>query len=198
MAKWWEYPAWRRTVLQVTMWALLGATLGMAAMVSSYRSGSINAKYSAPIACGKYVVRVPLGWKIVLHPTGPVRVEAFEQKRVGGRPRRLQFYERQLTESVTAEDVLLEINAQPGSILREDDTSHLQDVRIAGMNGTMFVRGYTRMVAIISLVPVIEYSAAVVSPDGASLAVKLVCEGDPDDSDPALFGELIGRIKLAD
>lgn len=194
MAKWWHYPAWRRVALQVTMWVLFGASLGVAGLVSAHRRGLIDSKYSPPISCGKFVVRAPVGWKVILHPEALVKVEAIEPVRASGKPRHLLFYEKQIVEPTTAAEFLNEIKTNGAGFISEEDPGEAETVTIAGLEGVSNVREYVRPVAIIARVHVVEFSAAVVSPEGQGLGVKMLTDGASPEADGFLFDELIGRI----
>ncbi|CAN5555127.1 hypothetical protein BH10PLA1_BH10PLA1_07860 [soil metagenome] len=194
MAKWWHYPAWRRVALQVTMWVLFGASLGVAGMVSAYRQGQVNSKYSPPIACGKFVVRAPVGWKVILHPDSLVKVEAIEPTKTSRRPRHLLFYEKQIVEPTTAMEFLGQVKSNGTGFVEEEDPGEASPVTIAGFEGVATIREYVRTVAIIARVHIVEYSAAAVSPQGQALGVKMLSDGASVEADELLFDELLGRI----
>ena len=60
MARPWEYPGWRRVVMQVVMWLIFCATLGLAQLVT--RSRSIDT--AQQVRVGRFLVRLPSDWKI--------------------------------------------------------------------------------------------------------------------------------------
>src|SRR5437762_7495835 len=65
MAKSWQYPRWRRAVMQGTMWLILAATVGLAALVNRHqRHGMVPALDTKnPITLGNAVkVFLPANW----------------------------------------------------------------------------------------------------------------------------------------
>jgi hypothetical protein len=59
MGRPWEYPNWRRVTMQVMMWLILCATLGLAEMVSRTR----GIEGAQQVRVGPVVVRLPYRWK---------------------------------------------------------------------------------------------------------------------------------------
>lgn len=59
----WEYPRWRRIVMQVVMWLILGATLGLAQLISNQRARAPEA-LGVPMRVGSFLVRMPEGWAL--------------------------------------------------------------------------------------------------------------------------------------
>src|SRR5687768_11936341 len=65
MARSWQYPRWRRYVMQATMWLILGATLGLAAFVNHERRRSLRVELGAPATYGPITVRLPRAWDVI-------------------------------------------------------------------------------------------------------------------------------------
>ena len=63
MGRPWEYPRWRRMLMQVLMWLILGGTIGLAQLVTYHRSHAPIA-LSPPVQVGPFLVRVPDGWSV--------------------------------------------------------------------------------------------------------------------------------------
>jgi len=201
MAKWWEYSAGRRNALIVVMWSLFGVSLAVAAALTSYQHGKLESVYAPPVPCGPFTVRVPLGWKVNPKPTGGAKLEAIEPVKLKrqNRPRRLLFIQKTVAAGTSSEDYAAQEPLLAGSsIFQDDDVSHLEPITIAGYPGLFFVRAYTKSVAIIATVPVVEYCGVVTTPDGQALAVKLICEGQPDEGDLPLLHSTLERIAVND
>jgi hypothetical protein len=62
MAKSWQYPRWRRYVMQVVMWVILAGTMGLAAAVTHYRSAALRVELGDPRARGGVTVQLPRDW----------------------------------------------------------------------------------------------------------------------------------------
>jgi hypothetical protein len=63
MARSWQYPRWRRFAMQVAMWVILAATVGLAALVNHERRRSMRVDLGAPIVSGAMSVRLPKTWQ---------------------------------------------------------------------------------------------------------------------------------------
>jgi hypothetical protein len=74
MARSWHYPRWRRIVMQVVLWAVFGATLGLAALVARHKrqAGTLELQAARTVALpvgGPTVgVRLPKGWMVLHDP----------------------------------------------------------------------------------------------------------------------------------
>ena len=69
MARSWQYPRWRRVVMQVVLWAVFGATLGMAWLVVRHQRLAGLVRLTEPrfveLADGTRLgVRLPKGWAV--------------------------------------------------------------------------------------------------------------------------------------
>jgi len=65
MARPWEYPRWRRVLMQVVMWVILGGTLGLAQLVVRQRQQA-PIFLQLPVQVGPLWVSLPLGWTAIL------------------------------------------------------------------------------------------------------------------------------------
>jgi hypothetical protein len=59
MGRPWEYPNWRRVTMQLVMWLILCATLGLAGIVTRSR----GLEGAQQVRVGPIIVRLPYGWK---------------------------------------------------------------------------------------------------------------------------------------
>jgi len=76
MSRSWHYPRWRRIVMQVTLWIILGATVGLAALVDHYRSGAAAVKLGPQEDFGPVSLRLPEGWAITAQREPVLLVQA--------------------------------------------------------------------------------------------------------------------------
>ncbi|HSZ55221.1 MAG TPA: hypothetical protein VK797_06140 [Tepidisphaeraceae bacterium] len=60
MGRPWEYPNWRRVAMQLVMWLILCATLGLAEIVTRTR----GIEGAQQVRVGPVIVRLPYGWKL--------------------------------------------------------------------------------------------------------------------------------------
>src|SRR2546421_5122303 len=68
MARPQTYPPSRRFMMQGIMWIILGATVGLAALVSHHRRSAFEVKLAPPITYRAVTVQLPKGWKITKNP----------------------------------------------------------------------------------------------------------------------------------
>src|SRR5689334_16676499 len=64
MARPQNYSPTRRFMMQGIMWIILGATVGLAALVSHHRRSAFEVKLAPPITYRGVTVQLPKGWKI--------------------------------------------------------------------------------------------------------------------------------------
>lgn len=63
MAKSWQYGRWRSVAMQGAMWVVLGATVGLAALVSHEKRQAQRADLGPPQQVGGVWLRLPEGWQ---------------------------------------------------------------------------------------------------------------------------------------
>jgi len=64
MARSWNFPRWRNVVMQAVMCGVLGATVGLAALVDHRLRDALFLPLTNPISEGSITFRLPAGWKI--------------------------------------------------------------------------------------------------------------------------------------
>ena len=64
MGRPWEYPRWRRVVMQVAMWLILGGSLGLAQFIS-VRSRNAVESIGTQVQVDRFLVRLPDEWPVV-------------------------------------------------------------------------------------------------------------------------------------
>ena len=196
MAKWWEYPVWRRNVLIAITWSLFAGSLALAAAVSAHQHGKLESGFSAPVPCGPFAVRLPVGWSGTLRTGGLLRIDAVEPVQIKRltRPRRLVFLQRALTPGATVEDFISQEPALSGRVIMQTDTvDDAEAYTIAGYEGVSYIR---MLSAIYANNPVFEYVGVVVTPEGQALAVKLICDGKPSEADRPLLHSVLDRVAM--
>jgi hypothetical protein len=72
MARNWQYPRWRRLLMQSAMWVILGATVGLAALLDRQKHIDNRPALAAPLQCGAIRLQVPLHWMIEFSAPGMV------------------------------------------------------------------------------------------------------------------------------
>ena len=63
MARPWEYPRWRRVLMQAATWLILGGTVALAQLVVHQKQRAAL-RLGPPLRFGALIVRVPEGWKV--------------------------------------------------------------------------------------------------------------------------------------
>jgi hypothetical protein len=64
MAKSWQYPRWRRIVMQLVLWLVLAGTLGLAALVDHKRSQTHRPSLGNAASYGDLEIRLPKRWQV--------------------------------------------------------------------------------------------------------------------------------------
>src|SRR5690242_6674171 len=97
MGRPWEYPRWKRVLMQAAMWVIFGGTLGLAQFVSHERRVSPQADLGPPQVWGRLIIQLPEGWhpeekgldQVLMiegiDPQDPTRV-LFMEQRLGQQP----------------------------------------------------------------------------------------------------------------
>src|SRR5688500_10159753 len=62
MAKSSHYSRWKRVAMQASMWTVLAASVGLAALVSRQRTKELTVRLGEPQRVGRVMVRLPEGW----------------------------------------------------------------------------------------------------------------------------------------
>lgn len=213
-----QYTRSRRIALQVIMGGLLALTMGMAAMVSSYRRSTYAVELSKPIRIGAFTVQVPAKWNAnAMSRRGVVaRVEAIEpptELRDRTQQRRFTIFAERAPQTMTPQAYLLSQPAiglvdSPGvfSGLGDDGGGHTEakfvPIDIAGAQGVMFERWVRHRALLKVFPPVYEFYAAVVLPDQSAIAIRFTCNSTPPTpptpADRALFRQVVERVKVVE
>jgi hypothetical protein len=64
MARNWQYPRWRRLLMQSAMWVILGATVGLAALLDRHQHMETRVTLGSPVQCGGIQLQLPSHWMI--------------------------------------------------------------------------------------------------------------------------------------
>src|SRR6185436_2809849 len=78
----WRYAPWRRYVMQAVMWVILGATVALAALVTSEKRRESRVQLGDPTEYNNLTLRLPRRWKTRIGAEGNPRivVQASEPK----------------------------------------------------------------------------------------------------------------------
>ncbi len=198
MARLTDYSPRQRLMLQVAMWLVLGATVGLAAMVTRYRTASSDVDLTEPATIGRFRVRLPANWTI-FKPTDPRSVLAFkavEKKRSKGvAPREAWIFYQKLPKYIPADEFL----SQQRVIGFDDTDAEVRTITIAGYQGLRFDGPYLPRIGPLVLgSPRTVTTLVVVLPEGSALAIKYLCDIKPTKQDEALIQQLVHRIEVAD
>jgi hypothetical protein len=72
MARNWQYPRWRRLLMQSAMWVILGGTVGLAALLDRHQRQETRINLTPPMQVGNVVLRLPANWIPVYSGAGMV------------------------------------------------------------------------------------------------------------------------------
>src|SRR5581483_3935210 len=95
MAKNWQYGRLRAVALQLVMWLILGASLGLAAYIDHRRSGSLDVTLGEPRTVGRLVVRPPAGWEVAEESAPQLTLVAMDYDRQGRHRRTIKVTQEQ-------------------------------------------------------------------------------------------------------
>jgi hypothetical protein len=204
MAKNWQYGRLQAVALQVVMWIIFAASLGLAAFIDHRRSGGLDVRLGEPLTEGRLVVRLPQNWEILIAPstsnTSPVRTLTLidfdrqgrkrrtlkiTQEQQSGRPKGPEFY----VEEMISSRHQLPLEPQPFAMLGQDDgvivpfkvdfKQHFGDADIPGL-------------------PDPGLYAGVVLPDGLAVTVQVTGNGAYGPSSRQLLQLVAENMRLAD
>lgn len=80
MARPWEYPVWRRVVMQIVMWLILGGSLGLAQLISVHNRNAAESM-GEEVQIEGFQARLPEDWSIRplnLHGIGGIEGQGVE------------------------------------------------------------------------------------------------------------------------
>lgn len=185
MGRPWEYPRWKRVLMQVSMWLLFGGTLGLAQFVSHERRVSPQADLGPPQSWGRLTVRLPDGWQIGeresdqllliqgIDPQDPTR-RLFMEQRLGQQP------------ADNSED-----DTDQTPLLRSSEK-----IQFTGLGRTGELTEEVRQIAQEPEVKWVFLRASVQMPDGLSVSVEIGQAGTRIGSaDRLLLKEMVEAIK---
>ena len=198
MAKTWQYGRLRVVALQVVMWSVLGASLGLAAYIDHRRSSQFNVTLGEPRAVGRLSLRLPKGWEIEGPAGTPLAIAAKEfdpqgrqrlkitvtQEQQSGRRRGPQYYLEELVNLPDDEDFAPSI--EPFGFLGQDDAA-LASFKIN-----------SKLARKILNLPDAGLYACAVMPDGFTVTVQVSGDGAFGPSSRGLLRRVADTIKLAD
>jgi hypothetical protein len=199
MAKNGQYGRWRSVALQVAIWLVFAASLGVAALIDHRRTASLDVTLGEPRTFGRLVVRLPRGWELEGESGPPRAVVAKDYDRQGRLRRTLKItQEVQTGRAIGPESYLENIIALPGleqipdvepfQFLGQDDGA-----MVAFMLGDQ--RGARRRRPRLANAGLY---ACTVLPDGLSVTIQLTGEGSYGPSSRQLVRLVADNMKLAD
>ena len=206
MAKNSQYGRLRAVALQVVMWLVLAASLGLAAFIDHRRSGSLDVALGEPVTEGRVVVRLPKGWDVDQKETraGPPRTLALvdydrqnrrrrtlriSQEQQTGRPRGPEYYIEATVNLPLGDEEGAGLPVEPFRFLGQDD-----GVLVPLKINTKALRRYGRQLDI----PEAGLYACAVTPDGLTVMLQLTGDGAYGPSNRALLRQVADSMRLAD
>src|SRR5581483_5223324 len=193
-----QYTPARRFMMQGIMWVILGATVGLAALVSHQRRSSIDVKLDDLKEYRGVSVQLPRGWEISkkADPMSAVLVSATEKKSSDEDegPRVVRIVRETLP---SYRDPFEYAAARLGHIGQSSQTGK-NYVTIAHSQGEMLYQVRITMRNIAQMQVSKSICAATVTPSGRGLAVELDGDGEISESDIDLVKRIAGSIKLGD
>jgi hypothetical protein len=200
MAKNLQYGRLRAVALQVVMWLIFGASLGLAAYIDHRRSGSLDVELAEPRAVGRLVVRLPNGWELKEEGGPPQALVAEELDRQGRLRRTLKITQEQQTGRVRGPEYYLESVVNPLGI--EEIAPEVEPFRFLGQDDAVLMAmkiGNTRALRRqMPAIPEAGVYACAVLPDGLTVTVQVMGDGAFGPSSRQLLRLVADSIKPAD
>ncbi|MGB7159333.1 MAG: hypothetical protein WBD40_14790 [Tepidisphaeraceae bacterium] len=203
MARSWQYPRWRRYAMQATMWLILGATVGLAALVNHERRRSTRVELGSAVAEGWLVVRLPKTWERAPQDRDPRVVARAVEPDEQGLGRTVTITRDRLTKPISPlEYLLFGGNQLLGLDLEQAQHAAakkelVEPILIGDWPGVL-VRGTRSSLrgAAPGAVPHKEVYAATVLPSGHAIVVKLEGDRPAELSDVEIVKQLAGAIEV--
>lgn len=188
MGRPWEYPRWKRALMQVTMWLIFGGTLGLAHFVSSGRRSVPQASLGPPQPWGRLIVRVPRGWDFTSTRHGRVLdLEAMDPQD----PRRIVVLSQEFPASGA--------ESPPGESDDENAGPSSESIEFTGLGERGTLLAQPRLIHLQQGGPPIlgaSLSASTRLPDGLGVTVEVLVVGTRIGSaDLALLREIVANIR---
>lgn len=199
MAKNWQYGRLRAVALQVVMWLLFGASLGLAAYIDHRKSAQLDVTLGEPRNVGRLVVRLPKGWEVEESGGTPHTLIAKDFDRQGrerrllkitqevqtGRKRGAQYYLESVANLPDEEGIAPPIET---FVFLGQDDGVLMPFRI----NTRSLRRYDPNLPDAGL-----YACAVL-PDGLTVTVQITGDGAYGPSNRGLLRRVADSLKVTD
>jgi hypothetical protein len=199
MPKSWQHGRLRVVVLQVAMWVILGASLGLAAFIDHRKTAGLDVTLGEPSRFGPLVVRLPKGWELEREAGPPKAVVAKDYDRQGRLRRTLKITQERQNGRVLGPESYLE------NTVNLPEIEQIPDVEPFAFLGqdegalVAFIIGDTRRGRRARpRLPQAGLYAATVLPDGLSVTVQLYGEGAYGPSSRHLVRLVADNLKLAD
>jgi hypothetical protein len=199
----WQYPRWRRVLLQAILWLVLAGAVGLAALVARQRVQSQQIYLSNRITINSLTLQLPAHW--IISPDGDNQGVIAHEPQDSDQQRGLmiRFYP---ANSATSADQFLDLNGlSQESIVPPDDGTDGQipplpqgsePIEIAGSQGVL--RRILRSNPTMSQDDVNireELIAAAILPTHQAIVIRLYCPPDADEDNTALIRRLAASIK---
>jgi hypothetical protein len=199
MAKNWQYGRLRAIALQVVMWLIFGASLGLAAYIDHRKSGQLDVRLGEPRTLGRLTVRLPHGWEVEEDAGPPQALVAKDFDRQGRHRRTLRITQEQQTGRTRGAEYYLENtinlpdveqipNTEPFAFPGEND----------GALVTFIIDNPRALRRLHPEIPDAGMYACAVMPDGLTLTVQLTGEGTYGPSSRQLIRLVADNIKVTD
>ena len=200
MAKTWQYGRWRGVALQVVMWLIFGSSLGLAAYIDHRRSGTLDADLLEPRTFGRLSVRLPKDWSIEGEAGPPQALVATHEGRRRSERRTLRITQEQQTPRRWGSEYYLDMLINPQDVF----PTETEPFPFLGQDDAVLVpmrfslRGRVPEGVDLVGVPKPGLYACAVLPDGLTVTVQVVGEGQYGPSSRRLLRTVADSIKLAD
>jgi hypothetical protein len=179
-----QYPRSRYVTMQVALFVILCATVGLANWVSHHHAGVIQ--HNGPISLGDFTLYMPSEWDVEQKQTAnTIQVIATEPDDSG---RQISALYQQLRQPVAPMDYLQRSGLATGSGEAQQMTvdgnpgAYLPMMRLINRNGQHILMK--------------DLLACVMLPSGQVLTVQLTGPGKLDDSDQQVMQELLTQLQI--
>jgi hypothetical protein len=205
MARSWQNPRWRRILLQATLWLILAAAVGVAALVTRQRNQSQYVNLNNPVSIDSITVHLPNKWFAAIDPDS-LGVIASERGN-SDQQRRLMIRLQPATSGLSPAQFLAAAGfsletIMPGNDSDEDIPSLSQEpqpIQIAGAPGILkrSLRSYPASTPDADETIREEIIACAILPTHQAILIRLYCPPEDDQDNTTLVQRIAAAITLS-
>jgi hypothetical protein len=180
----WEYPTSRRILMQLVLWIIFGASVGLAALVTHDRQTRNGNRLADVRYVGRIGVKLPTGWILQRENQGNVLLVASEPDTADQKGRQITIRRHKVDPTVSPEQFLESSGLLTGTLrlVSTDPAANIAEpITIANQPGVMLsVKKPLGSPSAPDSDYETELFAVSVRPSGLGISLELDCPGDSD------------------